>query len=677
MDENLEKEQLENQQEIQADEVLEIQQDEQDGFQDELHAELQQELQTVVEDTLKDEGELPELVFEEHRTEPAPDDSQQYIKILLEELEQAKKALEQSPGELQAKDKAEKKATKANNLWRSAAIFFGVMFVACLVVLYMWYGFYKNMSKDDEVVGALSDNVENVQIAETTYKLKEDAAEYIKSLSDGAFEAVVEDINGYEYISFYNSGIKVCYRNEFEKEADTGYNVIIDNGLKSISFRRDYSFEDDINRLVPLAGTFGTENNYFALAGYAEDGRILELLFVETDTLTDLGSFVISEKLLTCFDISYEELPDADVAGATLDYMTLNIGKASYKYKIKESDYIDAVYYEEALVKFEDYLQVDISEEGMTFSTEAYLSEDRFLGKFSGNIIIAADGVRFSGVAYRSYAEPEIEDYGSDKVIVPRSNMLTEYVSIYGKANETYILEMFENADRSQFNMTDNWLKGEDGIYTYYSDGVPASSLGIDVSKYQGKIDWKSVKAAGVEFAFIRLGFRGKGEGTLELDTYYERNIKGALEAGVNTGVYFFSQALNEEEAVAEAEFVIEKLKGHAINYPVAIDLEEMSGEARGNNLTREQRTKVAIAFCERIKEAGYVPIIYANTKYMLTGFDLEQLNDYDKWFAFYSENVTFPYEYTILQYSNKGKIPGINGDVDLNAGFFDYSVKE
>jgi len=155
-----------------------------------------------------------------------------------------------------------------------------------------------------------------------------------------------------------------------------------------------------------------------------------------------------------------------------------------------------------------------------------------------------------------------------------------------------------------------------------------------------------------------------------------KENIKNATAAGVKVGIYFFSQAKNTEEAVEEAEFVLENIKGYEIAYPVVFDTEEVTTyDARANGLTRAERTDCCIAFCEKIKEAGYTPMIYANTRYMVMGLELERLNDYDKWFAYYGTSHTFPYAFTMLQYSDTGRVPGIEGAVDLDVSFVDYAA--
>lgn len=213
-----------------------------------------------------------------------------------------------------------------------------------------------------------------------------------------------------------------------------------------------------------------------------------------------------------------------------------------------------------------------------------------------------------------------------------------------------------------------------EGEFLYYKDteGNTLSRLGVDVSRYQGEIDWQQVREAGVEFAIIRLGFRGYGEeGRLVLDEKFEQSIRQAAQAGLDCGVYFFSQAVSEEEAGQEAEFVLEHLKGLEIHGPVVFDTEEIKDDvARTDGLTGEARTRFCQVFCDRIREAGYSPMIYANMKWMAFTLNLEELEDYEKWYADYEPLPQNPYDFTIWQYTETGRVPGIEGNVDLNIWF-------
>lgn len=233
----------------------------------------------------------------------------------------------------------------------------------------------------------------------------------------------------------------------------------------------------------------------------------------------------------------------------------------------------------------------------------------------------------------------------------------------------------FENYENLAPNLipNENFKVDENGIVEY-NDSIVTSKKGIDVSKFQGKVDWKKVKEDDVEYAFIRVGYRGYGSsGKLVTDENFEANMKGATSNGVDVGVYFFSQAVNEEEAIEEANYVLDAIEGYDVTYPVVIDIEEVTdSDARTADMTQQQWTKNCIAFCETIKAAGYTPMIYGNLKTFFIMLDMTQLEAYDKWFAQYDTSVYFPYEYTIWQYSESGKVNGISTDVDLNVSFYE-----
>lgn len=211
----------------------------------------------------------------------------------------------------------------------------------------------------------------------------------------------------------------------------------------------------------------------------------------------------------------------------------------------------------------------------------------------------------------------------------------------------------------------------ENGEYQYLTDGQVTSHKGIDVSSHQGDIDWNLVAQDGVEFAIIRLGYRGYGkEGNLMEDTKFDANIQGAKAAGIKVGVYIFSQAINDEEVLAEANLVLQKIAPYQLDCPVVYDVERTSADGRMNNISVEERTHLTQLFCQTIENAGYTPMIYHNTQMGALMIDIAALEAYDKWYASYSDQMFYPYEYKIWQYSDKGKVQGIGTNVDLNICF-------
>lgn len=206
-----------------------------------------------------------------------------------------------------------------------------------------------------------------------------------------------------------------------------------------------------------------------------------------------------------------------------------------------------------------------------------------------------------------------------------------------------------------------------------YDDGNITAHRGIDVSKFQGEIDWNAVKNDGIEYAFIRLGYRGYESGKIVTDEQYEANIAGCNEAGVDCGVYFFTEAVSEAEAVEEADYVLENLGDYHIELPIVIDVEQSANvnKSRTKDITKEERTQIVKAFCERIKSAGYTPMIYGNLKSLMIMTDVKELEEYDRWFAYYHYPLIFPYKMRYWQYSATGTVAGVKGDCDMNLCFY------
>ena len=216
--------------------------------------------------------------------------------------------------------------------------------------------------------------------------------------------------------------------------------------------------------------------------------------------------------------------------------------------------------------------------------------------------------------------------------------------------------------DRESFSLD------ERGRVVYEKDGRRART-GIDVSFYQQDIDWQAVAGDGIDFAIIRLGYRGYTEGGLMMDEQFEANIQGALDAGLEVGVYFFSQAVTPQEAEAEAAFVLNAIEGYPVTYPIAFDWEPIAAgqNARTDGLTGEVLTQCAAAFCTRIAKAGYEPAVYFNQDMGYLHYDLRELADYNLWLAEYDQKPDFFYRFDLWQYTHTGTVAGIEGNVDLN----------
>ncbi len=199
------------------------------------------------------------------------------------------------------------------------------------------------------------------------------------------------------------------------------------------------------------------------------------------------------------------------------------------------------------------------------------------------------------------------------------------------------------------------------------------TTLGIDVSKWNGEIDWEKVKDDGVEFVIIRCGYRGYTKGGLIEDPLFAQNIKGATAAGLKVGVYFFTQAVNEVEAVEEASMVVSLVRDYDLEYPIFIDTESAGGQGRADELDAETRTKVCDAFCATIQNAGYKSGVYASRNWYNEKLQAQELEDYVVWLAEYRDIPLYQGYYQMWQYTSKGEVDGIEGNVELNLSYLKY----
>ena len=231
---------------------------------------------------------------------------------------------------------------------------------------------------------------------------------------------------------------------------------------------------------------------------------------------------------------------------------------------------------------------------------------------------------------------------------------------------------------RYYFDKNGNKVTGKQVIqgvqYDFGADGALSSGsgvLGIDVSKHNGSIDWEKVKNSGVSFVIIRCGYRGSATGVMVEDPKFRSNIQGATAAGLKVGVYYFSQAVNQREAVEEASAALELISGYKISYPVFIDVEAAGGRADG--ISSADRTAVVQAFCNTIRDSGYTAGVYANKNWLGSKMNTGSFGSYNIWLAQYAAAPTYNGRYEMWQYSSTGKIDGISGNVDLNISYLGY----
>ena len=247
------------------------------------------------------------------------------------------------------------------------------------------------------------------------------------------------------------------------------------------------------------------------------------------------------------------------------------------------------------------------------------------------------------------------------------------------KANVEYRYTGWQTIDGKRFFYDKNGtaVTGEQVIqgvkYTFNGDGSlnTGTVMGIDISKHNGNIDWNAVKNSGVQYVILRCGYRGSASGVLVEDQKFKSNIQGATAAGLKVGIYFFSQAVNEVEAVEEASMTLSLIKKYRITYPVYIDVESANGRADG--ISKEARTSVINAFCQTIRNSGYTPGLYANKNWLTEKINTGALGGCKIWLAQYAKTPTYTGRYDLWQYRSDGKVSGISGKVDLNISYLGY----
>ncbi len=262
--------------------------------------------------------------------------------------------------------------------------------------------------------------------------------------------------------------------------------------------------------------------------------------------------------------------------------------------------------------------------------------------------------------------EPTEEEMASDG----------KHVKVTHRDGEEEWVEISEDIPLYTYDFTN--LKITGGRMAYYLDGEENSYLGVELSKNSGQVDFEALKSSGVDFVMIRLGSRGYESGLISLDESFVANITGAQAAGLEVGVYFYSQAVNVTEAVEEAEFVVNNLIPYKINYPVAFVMEYIANDdARIDSLDEDKKTQIAEAFLSYVDKEGYRPILYGNTDWLLGELIPDTLlTDYDVWLNDQSPVPDYPYQFRMWKYASGQKVTGVENDTSYIISFVDYTRK-
>ncbi|MGN0649822.1 MAG: glycoside hydrolase family 25 protein [Oscillospiraceae bacterium] len=292
------------------------------------------------------------------------------------------------------------------------------------------------------------------------------------------------------------------------------------------------------------------------------------------------------------------------------------------------------------------------------------------IASFTGNILQSSSDLRSSPPS----ETPQETHYAEISEPEQAPTETVQYIYIYDNGAEQREYPLLEGVALNDYNMERLTISEDKRRAMYDENGSKRTRFGIDVSAHQGFIDWDKAAADGVEFAFLRIGYRGYETGRMVEDAMFRANYEGAVNAGLDVGVYFFSQAISAEEGKEEAEFVLSVLEDAQaeLTLPIVFDWEyPAEGEpARTDDTTGETMTAACIEFCKAVKESGNQPMYYATINTALFRYDLTQLTEYPLWLAEYRPETAFPYEYALWQYSSSGEVDGIDSFTDLNILF-------
>ena len=301
-----------------------------------------------------------------------------------------------------------------------------------------------------------------------------------------------------------------------------------------------------------------------------------------------------------------------------------------------------------------------------------YNASGTYTTSVTGNALVNTGGVTLQDM---TVSGDLIVTAGAGTGTVTLKNV-TVQGSIVNQSGKDLVIQNKEEEKPNQPDGDDDVLVTEEELEAFLAQYPDDGLIGIDVSNHQGGIDWATVKAAGVDFVMVRVGYTGYGTGSLNLDKNYKTNIENALANGIQVGVYYFSQAISVDEAVAEANLLLDAIDGYDITFPVVFDWETVSSaDGRANDLDTQTLCDAANAFCTTVENAGYTPMVYFNKKLATDHYDLTQIEQYDFWYAYYQPTASIPtgHDYTMWQFTSTGSVPGIEGNVDLNVGYYDY----
>ncbi|MBO4766243.1 MAG: glycoside hydrolase family 25 protein [Lachnospiraceae bacterium] len=511
-----------------------------------------------------------------------------------------------------------------------------------------------------------------------SYRICSDVEDRINRYNekDFAYKASLRNVLGTEYVAFSygnaeNPEYVLLYRNEYpsESEAKKGEFGAWMETTEMIDYTIPYTLADDWSLLTPNPVIMaGTKYVLFVqeYRGIPKSVVVLEPGFMNVGESQDCFAAVRN-----WFSLAVSSAADDGASSDNSEFVVMTTGHGNKYHFSASADALAAVRENGSnAMKYGEHFSWEVTDDGIRISSLLYVKEGEYYGEVTAYLLPNQGKLRVNSATVGAYVSFNYDDPDFNGVNTPAVEYIENPVVLSNGTGERLYLPEYQRVAKHTYNFDeDHYYQDENGFrYVKDDNGKIISRMGVDVSKHKGSIDWKKVKESGIEFAIIRVGFRGPGEGTLEPDEYAKANVEGALANGLDVGVYFYSQAITEAEAIAEADYVLNFVKDYNINWPIVFDTEYYEREgARGNTTNREQRTAVAKAFLDRIKDAGYQAMLYSSTRWSILNVNRDELADYPFWFAYYGDKPTYRFDFNIWQYTSEGTVPGIKGDCDLD----------
>ncbi len=511
-----------------------------------------------------------------------------------------------------------------------------------------------------------------------SYRICSDVEDRINRYNekDFAYKASLRNVLGTEYVAFSygnaeNPEYVLLYRNEYPSESDAkkGEFGAWMETTEMIDYTIPYTLADDWSLLTPNPVIMaGTKYVLFVqeYRGIPKSVVVLEPGFMNVGESQDCFAAVRN-----WFSLAVSSAADDGASSDNSKFVVMTTGHGNKYHFSASADALAAVRENGSnAMKYGEHFSWEVTDDGIRISSLLYVKEGEYYGEVTAYLLPNQGKLRVNSATVGAYVSFNYDDPDFNGVNTPAVEYIENPVVLSNGTGERLYLPEYQRVAKHTYNFDeDHYYQDENGFrYVKDDNGKIISRMGVDVSKHKGSIDWKKVKESGIEFAIIRVGFRGPGEGTLEPDEYAKANVEGALANGLDVGVYFYSQAITEAEAIAEADYVLNFVKDYNINWPIVFDTEYYEREgARGNTTNREQRTAVAKAFLDRIKDAGYQAMLYSSTRWSILNVNRDELADYPFWFAYYGDKPTYRFDFNIWQYTSEGTVPGIKGDCDLD----------